>query len=93
MVVKIHDDSSSRKVLDSKPQVRNVDGYCAKVGPGGRSSATGRWGPTWCWNGQPCTDATFANCATHQDNQFLAIGIGSSLSVPTVRECRGRARW
>lgn len=98
MVVKIHDDSGSRKVLDSKPKVRNVDGYCARVGTGGetqtfcdtrlegdpqraacdylatgRSSITGRWGPTWYWNDQPCTDATFESCANHQDNQFLAI--------------------
>ena len=34
MHVKIHDDSGGRKVLDSKPLVANVDGYCDKVGFG-----------------------------------------------------------
>jgi hypothetical protein len=33
--VSIFDDSSSRIILDSKPVVMNVDGYCAKVGSGG----------------------------------------------------------
>ena len=37
MKVKIHDDSPTRKVLDSKPLVVNVDGYCARVGTGGES--------------------------------------------------------
>ncbi len=34
MRVKIHDDSGSRKVLDSKPLVENVDHYCDRVGFG-----------------------------------------------------------
>jgi len=98
--VKIHDDSGSRKVLDSKPVVVNVDHYCERVGLGsgkfcdtrmegdaqrpacdylmtGISPATGRWGPTWTWNGKPCgttlSDETFTSCANHQDNQFMAI--------------------
>jgi hypothetical protein len=104
MYVKIHDDSSSsRIILDSKPLVMNVDGYCGKVGAGetvrfcetrlesnperaacdylatGKSSVTGRWGPTWYWNGQACTDATFTNCANHQENQFMAIAKTSGL--------------
>jgi hypothetical protein len=37
MKVKIHDDSPTRKILDSKPLVVNVDGYCARVGSGGDS--------------------------------------------------------
>jgi hypothetical protein len=32
--VKVHDDSGFRKVLDSRPQVLNVDGYCDRVGFG-----------------------------------------------------------
>ena len=43
----------------------------------GISPATGRWGPTWTWNGQPCgtlaSDPTFTSCANHPTNQFLAI--------------------
>ena len=97
MKVKIHDDSGTRKILDSKPLVMNVDGYCAKVGTGGETqkfcdtrpeghpertacdylmtgkSATGRWGPTWTWNGKPCDGENFTSCANQQDNQFMAI--------------------
>ena len=43
----------------------------------GISPDTGRWGPTWTWNGKPCgtlaTDETFTSCANHQTNQFMAI--------------------
>ena len=95
---KIHDDSPGRKVLDSKPLVLNVDGYCAKVGSGGetqkfcdtrpegslertacdylatgKAADTGRWGPTWTWDGKPCDGANFTSCANHQTNQFMAI--------------------
>jgi hypothetical protein len=98
MSVKIHDDASSRIILDSKPLVMNIDGYCARVGAGGetqrfcetrleghpdreacdflatgKAPATGRWGPTWYWNGKPCDGDNFTSCATHQDNQFMAI--------------------
>jgi hypothetical protein len=34
MHLKIHDNSGDRKVLDSKPLVVNVDGYCERVGFG-----------------------------------------------------------
>jgi hypothetical protein len=43
----------------------------------GISPATGRWGPSWTWNGKPCatlgTDPTFTSCANHQENQFMAV--------------------
>jgi hypothetical protein len=96
--VGIFDNSSSRIILDSKPLVINVDGYCAKVGTGGAtqkfcdtrpegseqrtacdylmsgiSPATGRWGPTWTWDGKPCDGENFTSCANHQTNQFMAI--------------------
>jgi len=96
--VAVFDNSSSRVILDSKPLVSNVDGYCAKVGTGGEtqkfcdtrpegtdqrtacdylmtgtSPATGRWGPTWTWNGKPCDGENFTSCANHQTNQFMAI--------------------
>jgi hypothetical protein len=97
MKVGIHDDSGSRKILDSKPLVMNVDGYCGTVGAGegvrfcdtrleghpervacdylatGKSPATGRWGPTWTWDGKPCDGENFTSCANHQENQFMAI--------------------
>ena len=39
----------------------------------GKSPATGRWGPTWTWNGKPCDGENFTSCANHQDNQFMAV--------------------
>jgi hypothetical protein len=101
MKVKIHDDSPTRKILDSKPLVMNVDGYCARVGSGGATQKfcdtrpegdlqrvacdylatgqadTGRWGPTWTWNDQPCDGVNFTSCANQQDNQFMAIAKAS----------------
>ena len=101
--VKVHDDSGFRKILDSRPQVVNVDGYCAAVGFGagdrfcftraeddpqapacdalavGKAGDTGRWGPTWFYEGKPCTaigeDAV--GCQNHSDNQFLVIAKGT----------------
>jgi len=96
--VGVFDNSSSRVILDSKPLVVNVDGYCERVGTGGstqkfcdtrlegtaeryacdylavgKSAQTGRWGPTWTWNGKPCDGDNFTSCANHQENQFMAI--------------------
>ncbi len=96
--VSVHDNSGSRIILDSKPLVMNVGGYCAKVGTGGATQKfcdtrlegteqrtacdflmtgiapdTGRWGPTWTWDGKPCDGDNFTSCANHQTNQFMAI--------------------
>jgi hypothetical protein len=83
------------RTLDSRPQVINVDNYCARAGfdPGskfcftrregdpqsvacdylavGKASDTGRWGPTWSFNDQPCSPT--GGCTNHPDNQFLVI--------------------
>jgi hypothetical protein len=32
---------------------------------------TGRWGPSWTYNGQPC--ASNGNCNNHPNNQFMAV--------------------
>jgi len=38
----------------------------------GMAGDTGRWGPTWSFNGKPCTAAPGENgCSNHPDNQFL----------------------
>jgi hypothetical protein len=40
----------------------------------GRAGDTGRWGPTWFWEGKPCTAQTGSGeigCSNHPDNQFL----------------------
>jgi hypothetical protein len=82
------------RTLDSRPQVINVDNYCARAGFGGgsfcytrtegdpqaaacdylavgKASDTGRWGPTWSLDGQPCTPT--GGCTNHPDNQFLLL--------------------
>lgn len=121
MKVKIHDDSSSRIILDSKPLVVNVDGYCSRAGTGGdtqkfcdtrpeghperaacdflavgKSVQTGRWGPTWTWNGKPCDGENFTSCANHQDNQFMAIaktkGAYEACGSPDVPVAPGATR-
>jgi hypothetical protein len=99
--VKIHDDSGFRKILDSRPQVINVNNYCQQaVGQGGefcftrtegdeqavacdsmavgRSPETGRWGPTWYYEGKPCAAVgeDVVGCKNNPDNQFLVIAKG-----------------
>lgn len=37
----------------------------------GKASDTGRWGPTWTYNGKPC-DGT-AGCVNNPDEQFKAV--------------------
>lgn len=40
----------------------------------GKASDTGRWGPRWYFNGQPCDGPNAASCLNHPTEQFLAIG-------------------
>lgn len=54
--------------LEGDPQ-RTACDYLAT----GISPATGRWGPTWTWDGKPCDGDNFNSCANHQSNQFMAI--------------------
>jgi hypothetical protein len=43
----------------------------------GRAGDTGRYGPTWFYNGRPCTAAVGENgCSNHPDNQFLVVTRG-----------------
>jgi hypothetical protein len=92
----IFDSGGERRALDSRPQVINIDGYCAKAGFAdsakfcftrtegdpmaaacdmmavGRAGDTGRFGPTWSYNGKPCTaGAGEPGCSNHDSNQFL----------------------
>ncbi len=41
----------------------------------GRSAETERWGPTWYYNGQLCSNTT--QCANHPTEQFMAIARNS----------------
>jgi hypothetical protein len=46
----------------------------------GRSAQTGRWGPTWSWNGKPCTAGGGEDgCSNHPDNQFLVNTRGAGV--------------
>ena len=92
-------------ILDTKPQVMNVDSYCQRTGQGGgawcdtriegdpqrvacdylavgQASDTGRWGPSWTYDGKPCDPPgaePTTNCNNHPDNQFQAIARGPGL--------------
>ena len=96
----VQQDSGSRKGLDSRPVVVNLDLYCQRTGQSGKfcftriegdpqaeacdfmavgkASDTGRYGPTWNWNGKPCTatEESLEGCRNHPTNQFLVIAKG-----------------
>jgi hypothetical protein len=116
MKIKVHVDQGYRKMLDSKPIVDNVDGYCAKVGFSGsapycdtrqegdvqreacdalavgKAEDTGRYGPTWSFNDQPCAapgSPASEGCVNHGENQFMVIakGPGIYLACPAEGPC------
>ncbi len=101
---KVWDKSNpNRLLLDTYPQVINVDDYCARVGAGGSGQKfcptraegdsqrfacdylavgqavdTGRWGPTWTFENQPCAPIGGSGpCINHDDNQFKVIAKGT----------------
>lgn len=44
----------------------------------GRAKDTGRYGPTWTYEGKPCVaGADEPGCANHQTNQFLVVAKGA----------------
>lgn len=113
MKVKVQVDQGYRKQLDSRPIVKNLDGYCAKVGFSasapycdtraegdpqreacdalavGKAKDTGRYGPTWTFNDEPCVAGASEGCVNHPDNQFLVIakGPGVYLACPAEGPC------
>jgi hypothetical protein len=118
MKIKVHVDQGYRKLLDSRPIVQNLDGYCAKVGASasapycdtrlegdlqreacdalavGKAEDTGRYGPTWTRNDEPCGsggEGQDAGCVNSPDNQFLVIakGPGHYLACPREGPCGG----
>ena len=53
----------------------------------GKSAETGRWGPTWSWNGKPCTaGGARTAAANHPDNQFLVITRGEGVFEACVAD-------
>ena len=97
--VGIHSNSGYRKIMDSRPLVEDVDGYCKRTGQSGKFcwtrlegdpqqadcdrmamgiSDTGRYGPTWYFDGKPCTDGgSDPGCYHHPNNQFLVTAKGN----------------
>jgi hypothetical protein len=61
----------------------------------GKASDTGRYGPTWYWNGQPCRPAGEGDndpgCRNHETNQFFiyAFGPGTYLACGANGICDG----
>jgi hypothetical protein len=61
----------------------------------GKASDTGRYGPTWYWNGQPCrpisTGGNDPGCRNHVSNQFFidAFGPGTYLACGANGVCDG----
>jgi hypothetical protein len=44
----------------------------------GRAKDTGRYGPTWAYDGKPCAAGTEEpGCSNHQTNQFLVVAKGA----------------
>jgi len=98
------DNGGARKVLDARPRVVNMNGFCGAAGFGdssrfcftrtegdpqavacdylavGKSDETGRWGPTWFYNGKLCSANGGENgCQNHPDNQFLVVTRGDGI--------------
>ena len=60
----------------------------------GKEKDTGRYGPTWSWNGQPCrpvNEGGGEGCRNHEKNQFLveAFGPGDYLACGENGVCNG----
>jgi hypothetical protein len=63
-------------------------------------SDTGRYGPTWTFDGRPCTDTgSEPGCYHHSTNQFLAVAKGNgdvmacaADDVPVHESSCGRCR-
>lgn len=61
----------------------------------GKAKDTGRYGPTWSWNGHPCRPSSPADnlegCRLSEENQFLvyAYGPGNYLACGENGVCNG----
>ena len=62
------------KFCDTRPEGDPEHVACDYMATG-RSADTGRWGPTWYYQNEPCSQST--HCANHATNQFLAIAKGA----------------
>jgi hypothetical protein len=78
--------------LEGDPQRADCDMMAA-----GMASDTGRYGPTWFFEGGPCRDTVGegeSGCSNHPDNQFLVIAKGTGIvaacsnDVPTETGAR-----
>jgi hypothetical protein len=59
----------------------------------GKAEDTGRYGPTWFWNGQPCRPiqdpASGPGCKNHPTNQFMLFAFGPGEYMACAEGRRG----
>ncbi len=66
----------SGKFCDTRPEGDLQRVACDYLATG-KALDTGRWGPTWFYNGIPCAqEGEHVGCSNHPDGQFMAIGKG-----------------
>jgi len=69
--------TDGRQFCPARPEGNPERGAC-EAGLMGTASDTGRIGPTWSVNGQPCTGGgELPSCQNHPENQYLAYAYGS----------------
>lgn len=119
--LKVWDKSNpNRLLLDTWPQVKNVDHYCERMGMAdgkfcatriegdpqrfacdylavGQAVDTGRWGPTWTFENQPCAPpGGSGDCINHFDNQFKVVakatGNYAACATPLARVAEDGSR-
>jgi hypothetical protein len=62
------------KFCDTRPE-GDLERVACDILATGKSAETGRWGPSWYYNGQSCSQTT--QCAEHPTQQFMAIAKNS----------------
>jgi hypothetical protein len=62
------------KFCDTRPE-GDLQRVACDYMAAGRSEETGRWGPTWYYEDDLCSQST--RCANHPTNQFMAIAKGA----------------
>lgn len=80
--------SPSARFCDTRPEGHPQREAC-DILVVGKASDTGRYGPTWSKEGQPCVEpgsASDPGCTNHADNQFLAILRGKGTMLACASE-------
>jgi hypothetical protein len=67
---KTDQDAGQRGGCRARPHGHPDRPACDSVAVG-RAADTGRWGPTWTFEGRPCASGSDPGCRNHPTNQFL----------------------